>query len=44
MEPVETQLGNQQFQILAILSESNKDKLVAKFGDIMLEEVTTFQQ
>ncbi|KAL5493080.1 hypothetical protein EMCRGX_G014205 [Ephydatia muelleri] len=44
VEPVETQLGNQQFQILAILSESNKDKLVAKFGDIMLEEVTTFQQ
>ena len=40
VETIEAQ-DQQLFQILAILSESNKDKLIAKFSDITLMEVST---
>lgn len=41
VRPIDGTQENQQFQILAILSEPNKDKLIAKFGDVTLFEVST---
>ena len=39
VEVIEAQ-DHQLFQILAILSESSKEKLIAKFGDVVLKEAS----